>query len=271
MKLLRLDELPDKIFFNWYYGADNSDNIYPPLLALINKKYYQLNKFHQTVNEYLYLGELSFYEALKISINQKNTINVVEISNILHIHDLLNIDINKSNMFNGKTIKGKTLIEALKKIKEYPDSLKEYITSKDISFKIIILISQYLDKIGKLLEQFVTEYSPTVSDFRKYLYLFIDYRDYINLNKFSFDEIKKVIEERNKHYYDLYDKIKQLKKSIYPVHIENLDNFETSQLTFSFEIFNYFDYINVLELLDKNTQEIQEFYDFLEKNDIYKC
>jgi hypothetical protein len=271
MKLIRLAELPDRIFFNWYYGSDNSDNIYPPLLTIINGKYYQLNKFQQRVNEYLYLGELNFYEALKISINQKNTINVVEISNILHIHDLLNIDINKSDMFNGKIIKGKTLVEALKKTRDYPESLKEYIISKDISFKIIIVISQYLDKIGKLLEQYVTEYSPTVSDFRKYLYLFIDYRYYIDLNKFSFDEIKKVIRERNKHYYDLYNKFNQLKKTIYPVNIGNLDNFETSQLAFSFEIFNYFDYINVLEVLNKNIQEIQEFYKFLEKNDIYKC
>lgn len=269
MELIRLEKSPNNIFFNWYYGKNYINDIYPPLLAQVDKKYYQLNKFHQMVNEYLYIGELNFFEALEISIKQKNNINIVEMSNILHIYDLLNININDSVIFNSKMVRGKSLIEALKKVKYYPEVLKEYIVAKDTSFKIIILISQYIDKIGKLLEQYITEYSPTVSDFRKYLYLFIDYKDYIDLNKLNLIEIKKGIEKRNKHYYDLFNKFNQLKQSMSPVNIDNTDNFETSKLSFSFELSNYVEYKDVLTLLNENTENVQDFYKFLEKNDIY--
>lgn len=271
MELKKINEIPDRELFNWYFdNSDINDNdIYPPLLASINKKYYQLNKCNLIVKEYLYLGELNYLDALNISINQKKNINVIEISNILYITDLLNLDISEIDFFYNNNLEGETLLEALRKVRVYPYEIKKYIVSKKISFKFIILISKYFDIIGKILEQYIKEFSPTISEFRKYLYLLIDYKDYIDLKNFNFDEISKVVQKKNKQYYLFYDKYNEIKKILSPIKVENLDNFETSQLTFSFVISNYIDYKNILNKLTENKEQLNEFYSFLKKYDIY--
>ena len=269
MELKKITKDPDRLFFNWYFENSDANDIYPPLLANINKKYYQLNKCNLIVNEYLYLGELNYLDALNISINQKKSVNVVEISNILYMTDSLNISIKEVDFFYNNNLEGKTLLDALRKVRVYSYEVKKYIISKKLSYKFIILISRYIDKIGKILEQYIKEFSPTISDFRKCLYLLIDYKDYIDLNNYNFDEISKVVQKKNKQYYLFYDKYNEIKKSLSPLRVENLDNFETSQLSFSFAISNYIDYKNILKKLCESKESVNEFYNFLKKNDIY--
>ena len=270
MELIKIDKIPDRKLFNWYYGSYSTDGIYPPVLAQIDNTYYQLNKFSEIFNEYyLYIGKVNPLAALKKSINLKNNINIVEISNILQIADLLNININEIDLFNTNNIKGNKLLEALRKVKFYPETIKKYVLSKDISFKLIILISEHLSKIGKILENYIKDCFPTISDFRKYLYFLIDYKDYINTIDFNFKDIDKVITERNKHICEFYNKFNELNENFVPIKIENIDNFETARLIFSFAILNFIDYKNILAKLNENEESVNDFFDYMKKNDIY--
>lgn len=269
MELIKINKMPNRKLFDWYYGSYSTDGIYPPVLAQIDNSFYQLNKFNEGFNEFLYIGKVKPLDALINSINLKNNINVVEISNIIQIADLLNININEIEFFNRNNIKGNKLIEALRRVKFYPEAIKEYIVSKDISFKLVILLSQHLNKIGKILERYIKECFPTISDFRKYLYILIDYKDYINTDDFDFKDINNVISERNKHICGFYSKFEELKKNLVPVNVENIDNFETAQLIFSFAILNFIDYKNILTKLKEKKELVYDFYDYMNKNDIY--
>jgi hypothetical protein len=269
MELIKAKVIPDMKLFNWYYDYHDPDKIYPPVLAKINGTFYQLNKFNVSKDYYLYLGETDYQNGLNTSINLKKDKNVVEISNILHIATSLNIEIREIEYFNNNNIRGKKLIEALKIVKDYPETIKRYVITKEVSFKTIILISQYLSVISKILEQYIDKYSPTISEFRKYLYIFIDYKDYIDLEELNIDKINSIIIERNKHLYEIYSKFNTLKKEFLPITIENNDYFESSQLIFSFAILNFIDYKKIVEILKNNSELLEKFYNYLKDNDIY--
>jgi hypothetical protein len=126
-----------------------------------------------------------------------------------------------------------------------------------------------MDKIGKALSQYVKEYAPTISDFRKYLYILVDYRDYIDLNNFNLKNINKIVSDKNKNISEFYAKFDELKNKLMPVKIENINNFETSQLIFSFAIINFIDYKNMLTQLYDKKESVNDFYNYMNKDDIY--
>jgi hypothetical protein len=259
----------NRSLFNYLYIQKENDQFYPPLVVKIENNFFQLNKFDTAGGLVLFIGEKSYEEALNISIKSHSDINIIELSNILTLAELLDINIDNISILKENGIKGDKVIFAIKKLRQMPEILKNYLIAKDISYKYIIILSQLNAKLTSLMTDYVNKNNPTLSDFRLMLTLIYDYKSFIDLDYFDEEYIKKIVRERNLLETIFFDAFNSFKAELAPVKVKNYDNFETTRLEFVFESLDFKDFEDKINYFRSKIDAVKNFYNLIKAYDIH--
>lgn len=267
----RIDKnLIDGNSFNWLFNRKPIQNIYPPIVWKHEDKYYQLNYFDVKTDEVM-IFKGDFKSALQVSLDfyQAETINIIELSNILNLCADFNIDYNDINIFKNHGIKGKKNIEILKKIKDLPGELKTYIAEKNISLKIIAIYLKLNENLKNIISEYVINEKPSVGDFRKMVNLLFDNGRNIEINTYDKEYFKKFHHRNDDLKINFEKDFRELTKELKNINISNPDFFETDTLNICFSVNSYGEFSDKLKYLEENSSQIEKIYKLLAKYDLH--
>jgi len=269
----------DNVTFNWLFRntsisgttgvLSDKDFTYPPVVAHIYDKYYQLNYFDKISKNYFMLEKSSLYDAVNISINLYNadSVNLVELSNLMKLADNFDISYDKLDLFAKKSIEGSKNIESIRALDDLSETIKRYIVQKNISLKTINILTRIDNDKKKIITEFISGKNPSVSTFKKFLCFLYDYSKYIKINNFDEGYFNSILCSVNKIKYDVINQFDKYKKQMRKISITN-NNFETSELSFVFEAGDFKDYKACIDELNNKKDVVNKIYKLFEENDI---
>ncbi len=263
-------DLIDRQSFNWRYNREETKRVYPPVVWEFGNKYIQLNYF-DIVEEENFIFNGTFKDALEMSLNfyLSDSLNIVELSNILHLCLKYNYAYEEIFIFDKLNIKGKKNFEILKLIIAFPDELKKYIAEKNVSIKILSVYVKLKDNLKNIIHQYVELKKPSVGDFRKIVNLLFDNGRNIDINYYDEKYFKNFVPKNDKIKIEFEREFQNLTKKAESIIIKNSDYFETDTLDICFSINSYDEYLDKIKILEKNSKNIKEIYDLLESYDLH--
>jgi len=280
MKLITADQTTniDRATFNWIFpdrkeetGAN--DITYPP--ALWEKKgiYYQLNYFSHCADEYFFLENCGFFDALSFSVDFYGTknLNIIELSNLLFLAEHFGYDISDLDLFERYGVAGDRKVKTLRELKDLSEDIKEYLAVKNFSFKTLNLLTRLPENLISILDSYLLTENPSVSDFKKMVTKLFDMKEEIPQDLATYDknELEKVFLSKNITQENFLSEMKDIAGEMKPVKIKNLDNFETDILELSFKINSPEDFEKILNQMFEKKKVIKNIYRVMEKYDLH--
>ncbi|KAA0258107.1 hypothetical protein FHQ18_06835 [Deferribacter autotrophicus] len=258
----------DKESFNWLYKR-SVNSIYPPIIARVDNRFYQLNNFDYDGDD-VFLENFESYESVvNFSTSLYSNINLVELANILEVAENFKCNIDKVKVFQERGVKGKKNFEALKNILNMPDKFKSYIVDKNITLKYISLFLRLKQNLKDIVLDYIEKETPSVGDFRKLLNFLYDYSRLINIDFYDKEYFERIKREKNKQLFDVLVAFDELQKQFGKnVKIISKSNFETCDFELNVRFSNTDELFMEIEKIKENKDKIEEFFEELKDYDL---
>lgn len=266
----------DRIIFNittsdalrWTYRQEAESSVFPPAVCLLDGTYYKLSGFDKQSDDFFVIDATDFADALNIStgIYGAASLNTVELANLGVLCGRHGINSASVDVFAAKGIKGRQSMDTLSAVSSFDETVKKYISQKDIPLKTLKVYSKLSDVCKKHVINILTEKDLSTGDFRKLVNLLFDMGAKAE-NTAEGDLVAFLTEEKDKTRIEFMKLFGSLASGM-PITVQSQDSFETGTLMFGFTASSAEEYTDKVKAASDSADKVKDIFRFLDEHNI---